>query len=163
MSALAPQSYPQFLCVTGAWLTLLAGADVLASAGAAADAVGADAAAVHLEFIEQHDGRCLNLSAGGKLRLLANSHPTRVIRYRLVRHFAGKPQAGRAAGIIGPRSEPVALGCSLVDGRDQRWELERAEFVAARRRQSTSNSAPRRLRRARWRRIRGMSSARASR
>jgi hypothetical protein len=103
---------------------------LLTSAGATGGGA-ADTAAVHLEFVVQNDGRCLNLSAGGQLLLLANTHPRRAIDYRLVRYFAGKPQAGRAAGVIGPGSEPIPLGCSLVDGRDQRWKLERAEFVDA--------------------------------
>ncbi|HCU90209.1 MAG TPA: hypothetical protein DGR97_09705, partial [Gammaproteobacteria bacterium] len=40
-----------------------------------------------LIFDKITDGRCQNLSAGGKLQVLLNTHPSRNIRFRLIRYF----------------------------------------------------------------------------
>jgi hypothetical protein len=82
-----------------------------------------------LEITQQLDGRCQMLSEGGKLTVVKNTHPSRTIRYRLVRLFYGKPQGGRIVGSIAPADEPQALGCNLVDQKPQTWEIERAEFA----------------------------------
>lgn len=86
------------------------------------------ATAAYLEFESRLDGRCQILSAGGKLRVLRNTHTARPIAYRLIRTFAGVRQTGRAMGVAAPDGEPVKLGCTRVDGRLQDWSVERAEF-----------------------------------
>ena len=88
----------------------------------------ADNPAAYLEFESHLDGRCQILSAGGKLRVLRNTHAARPIAFRLIRTFAGVRQTGRAMGVAGPDGEPVKLGCTRVDGRLQDWRVERAEF-----------------------------------
>lgn len=84
--------------------------------------------ALFLEFESQIDGKCHNLSAGGKLRVMHNRHPSKAIKYRLIRLFAGKPQAGRAMGVIEPE-QSKKIGCTLLDGREQTWQVDRAEFT----------------------------------
>lgn len=101
---------------------------VLASVGAAA-APDRREAAEHLALESVEDGKCFILSPGGKLRVMRNTHPDRAVKYRLDRYFADKVQAGGPVGTIGPGSEPVKLGCTEVDGREQRWEIQRAEFT----------------------------------
>lgn len=83
----------------------------------------------YLEFSSEMDGKCQNLSQGGKLRIVKNTHPDKDIRYRFVRMFSGKPQAGLVIGTIEHGSKPVKLGCTLVDGRDQNWEIKIAKFT----------------------------------
>lgn len=98
----------------------------------AEDVVTADpltAGAPFLEFETVLDGNCQNLSQGGKLRKMRNVHGNAKIRYRLIRYFADVPQWGRATGVIAPGDGDIKLGCTLVDGREQRWEIERAEFI----------------------------------
>ena len=109
------------LLPVGAWT-------VAAHAGGDGQAGPADAAG-YLAFETVLDGRCQILSAGGKLRLVSNTHPDRAIRYRLVRVFAGKPQAGRVTGTLGPGEGPIKLGCTLVDGREQNWAIVTAAFT----------------------------------
>lgn len=82
----------------------------------------------YLEFETVLDGRCQNLSEGGKLIQLRNHHPDRPIRYRLVRYFAAVSQ-GLSVGEVAPGDGVQKLGCNRVDGRAQRWEIERASFV----------------------------------
>ncbi len=82
-----------------------------------------------LIFDEIIDGRCQNLSAGGKLQVLLNTHPSRNIKFRLIRYFVDVRQNGRATGIAEISDTPVKLGCTIVGGRVQRWEVERAEFT----------------------------------
>ena len=81
-----------------------------------------------LAFETQIDGKCHNLSEGGKLQVLRNSHPTQKLRFRLIRYFVDVRQRGRATGTAEPAGEGVALGCTRVGGRTQRWVIERAEF-----------------------------------
>lgn len=82
-----------------------------------------------LSFESLVDGRCHNLSERGKLRVMRNDHPSLKIRYRLIRYFVDVPQNGRATGIAEPGGDPIKLGCTLVQGRPQRWDIERAEFL----------------------------------
>lgn len=82
----------------------------------------------YLVFEEIIDGKCQNLSAGGKLQVMLNAHPSRKIKFRLVRYFVDVRQNGRATGVAEPGGSRVKLGCSRVGGRVQRWEVERAEF-----------------------------------
>jgi len=96
-----------------------------------ARAAAAAAAGDYLAFESVLDGRCHNLSQGGKLRLMRNTHERQPIRYRLIRYFADKRQAGRVTGEIAPGGDPVKLGCTRVDGREQRWEIGRARFAGA--------------------------------
>ncbi len=86
-------------------------------------------AASFLTFETKIDGRCHNLSEGGKLAVLHNSHPTETIKFRLIRYHVDIPQWGRATGTAAPAEAPVKLGCTLVGGREQRWVIERAEFI----------------------------------
>lgn len=98
-------------------------------AAAAASEAPAEAASNYLKFSSRLDGKCQILSDGGKLRVMENTHPSRAIRFRLIRIFADKPQPGRAMGTIAPGDEPRALGCTLVNGWEQRWEVQVAEFA----------------------------------
>ena len=82
----------------------------------------------YLFFQSIPDGKCQTLSDGGKLRLLFSRHPYHGINFRLIRFFAGKKQ-GLSQGIIYPHSDGYKLGCSIVDGRQQDWVLERAIFT----------------------------------
>ena len=75
------------------------------------------------------DGKCQNLSQGGKLQVMRNTHPAQPIRFRLIRYFVDVRQRGRATGIAEPGGEPIKIGCTLVGGRPQRWVVERAEFT----------------------------------
>ncbi len=88
-----------------------------------------DTAESYLRFEETIDGKCQNLSTGGKLQVMLNSHPSLKIKFRLIRYFVDVRQNGRATGIAEPGRSPVKLGCTRVGGRVQRWEVERAEFV----------------------------------
>ncbi|MDA0821471.1 MAG: hypothetical protein O3C28_03500 [Proteobacteria bacterium] len=83
-----------------------------------------------LSFEDQADGRCQNLSSGGKLTVIRNAHPTKTIRFRLIRYFVDVRQEGRATGVLLPDSEPAKIGCNRVDGRRQRWVVEKAEFLS---------------------------------
>ncbi len=106
-------------------LVLLA---VLALPSAAAlDLKPADAAG-YLEFESIGDGRCQNLSDGGKLRILHNRNTDQAIKYRLQRTFVGRPQ-GLSVGIAGAGEQAIKLGCTRVDGRPQDWVVERAQFT----------------------------------
>lgn len=86
-------------------------------------------AARHLAFEQVGDGKCHILSEGGKLMVMHNKHPESAIKFRLTRYFADVRQWGRATGTAVPGEEPVKLGCTEVEGRVQRWEVERANFV----------------------------------
>ncbi|MFT4563632.1 MAG: hypothetical protein ACI9BW_003388 [Gammaproteobacteria bacterium] len=83
-----------------------------------------------LSFEDKLDGRCQNLSPGGKLTIIHNAHPTETIRFRLIRYFVDVRQQGRATGVLLPDGNPVKIGCNLVDGRKQRWVVEKADFIA---------------------------------
>ena len=87
-----------------------------------------DDASQFLAFESVGDGRCLNLSEGGKLRILRNTHGERAIHYRVMRVFAGNHPQGLATGIAPANGEPVPLGCTRVDGRVQDWTVDRARF-----------------------------------
>lgn len=105
---------------------LLAGC--LAAWAQAAPANATDDSDQYLAFESVGDGRCQILSDGGKLRILRNLHPERAIRYRLLRLFAGGHPQGLTAGTAPAGGEPVPLGCTLVDGRVQDWQLVKAHF-----------------------------------
>ena len=85
----------------------------------------------YLLFESTIDGRCHNLSEGGKLQILRNMHPTKKISFRLIRYFVEVRQRGRATGVAEPAGNPVKIGCTRVGGRSQRWVVERAEFTTA--------------------------------
>lgn len=72
------------------------------------------------------DGKCQILSEGGKLVVL-RSAATRAINYRLIRYFANVPQSP-SVGRVSPEAPEQPLGCSRVDGREQRWIIKRASF-----------------------------------
>ena len=82
-----------------------------------------------LEFEQKNDGKCHILSEGGKLMVMHNRHAGKLIEFRLIRYFADVRQQGRATGTIAAGESPIKLGCTLVDGREQRWEIERANFA----------------------------------
>jgi len=90
----------------------------------------------YLSFESVADGRCQILSSGGKLRVLHNQHPDTAIKYRLIRTFVGKSQ-GRSVGVAQPGDAITKLGCTRVDGREQDWVVERAQFVAEQHRPTT--------------------------
>ena len=87
-------------------------------------AVAAPDAAHELTLEARADGKCQNLSEGGKLVVL-RSASSRPIKYRLVRYFANVPQSP-TVGRITPEEPEQPLGCNRVDGREQRWEIKRA-------------------------------------
>ena len=97
-------------------------------AGVQADESGPDAVSF-LAFESVLDGKCQILSDGGKLRILRNTHPDIAVDFRLMRVFAGVPQ-GLTTGRAAPAGDPVKLGCTLVDGRNQDWTVDRARFAA---------------------------------
>ena len=72
------------------------------------------------------DGKCQNLSEGGKLVVL-RSTSARPINYRLVRYFAEVPQSP-IVGRISAEEPEHPLGCNRVDGRIQRWTIKRASY-----------------------------------
>ncbi|MEQ8231796.1 MAG: hypothetical protein RLW61_15760 [Gammaproteobacteria bacterium] len=92
-------------------------------------AASAGDATSFLTFESVNDGRCLNLSEGGKLRILRNTHSERDIEYRLTRMFAGNHPQGLSKGRAPAGGEAVKLGCTRVDGREQDWVVERARFA----------------------------------
>ncbi len=81
-----------------------------------------------LRFETVLDGRCQNLSEGGKLIVMHNDHPSRTIRYRLLRLHVDRPQ-GLMDGSILPREPAQKLGCDRVGGRPQTWQIKRAQFA----------------------------------
>lgn len=83
----------------------------------------------YLEFIATLDGKCAILSQGGKLQSVKNNHASKLIRYRLVRYFAGKPQPSFTVGVVGPGGQTHALGCDRIDGQSQTWRLQSARYV----------------------------------
>ncbi len=99
----------------------------LPAAGSAPQEPGT--AASYLSFEDRIDGRCHNLSEGGKLAVMHNRHPSKAIEFRLIRYHVDVPQWGRATGTAAPGEPPVKLGCTLVGGRAQHWAIERAQFT----------------------------------
>ena len=97
-------------------------------AATASSASGNADAATFLALESVNDGRCQNLSEGGKLRILRNTHAERDIAYRLIRMFAGNHPQGRSVGRAPAGGAAVKLGCTRVDGREQDWVVERARF-----------------------------------
>ncbi|RME32591.1 MAG: hypothetical protein D6786_10145 [Gammaproteobacteria bacterium] len=91
--------------------------------------VAADDAAAYLKFETRDDNACMRLWPRGKLIIMFNTHPEKAIRYRLGRVFAGTRQPGFTTGVIEPGAEPHPLGCTLVEGRDQKWVPMQARFV----------------------------------
>lgn len=91
-----------------------------------------------LELKKQPDNHCMLRDPRGKLVVLINQHPSKAIGYRIVRLFAGHVQPGLTVGVIAANSDPVALGCSIIDNREQRWEVRSAHFAPAP--QSTTES-----------------------
>ena len=83
-------------------------------------------ARLELKLEARADGKCQNLSEGGKLVVL-RSASNQPISYRLVRYFANVPQSP-TVGRITPEEPEQPLGCNRVDGREQRWEIKRASF-----------------------------------
>lgn len=98
-------------------------------ASAASTTVSKEDPNQYIEFISQPDGRCQILSKGGQLRVVKNNHTDKSIKYRFNRMFAGKRQAGLTIGILEPGANPVKLGCTEVDGREQNWEIKIVNFV----------------------------------
>ena len=82
-----------------------------------------------LEFERRDDGKCHILSEGGKLMLMHNKHAEKSVKFRLIRYFANVRQQGRVTGVAVQGEKPVKLGCTLVDGREQTWKVERATFI----------------------------------
>ncbi|MBI2800570.1 MAG: hypothetical protein HYX63_09870 [Gammaproteobacteria bacterium] len=80
-----------------------------------------------LRFETVPDGKCQILSEGGQLVVLRNTHGSKKIRYRLTRYFADKQQ-GLSTGTVASGGEGQKLGCNKVDGRQQRWQIETAQF-----------------------------------
>lgn len=113
---------------TTMWSTLLVA--IFWTCGVPAKVASDPEATKYLSFEEVGDGKCHILSEGGKLLVMHNKHPEKPIKFRLTRFFADVRQWGRATGTAVPGEKPTKLGCTQVDGRVQRWEIERANFVA---------------------------------
>ncbi len=116
-----PRSHGRLKIALG--FALAAGVRLVSASDAAAEP-----ARDFLVFEAIADGKCQILSDGGKLVQVRNRHPSRRIRYRFVRYFAEVPQ-GRSVGVLEPDDAIQKLGCNRVDGRPQRWEVERAQFM----------------------------------
>lgn len=118
-------SYREGRLRPGRFLTCSLG-PVLAGVLSFPAAAGEDAGS-HLEFFTQFDGRCQGLRRGD-IRMLRNTHPSRAIRYRMVRFVSGVRQGGPIAGRIDPGGEGERLGCSIIDGREQVWTIIKADY-----------------------------------
>jgi len=146
MLSINPQTYPQKLWVrsqvlistarVGYWpLFFLSLAPVGGSAGDLAPTANRPVQAAeslageYLEFLSVEDGHCQNLSQGGQLLLLKSTHPAKKIKFRLERYFAGVRQPGLVQDVIDPGSQPVRLGCTRVDNREQNWKVRLATFL----------------------------------
>lgn len=86
-------------------------------------------AADYLEFASELDNECQKRSPSGRLRLVRNLHPEKTIKYRFVRIFTNVRQPGFTRGTLEPNDEPTQLGCTKISGRDQTWEIVKAEFI----------------------------------
>ncbi len=86
-------------------------------------------AADYLEFASELDNECQKRSPSGRLRMVKNIHPDKSIKFRFVRIFTNVRQPGFARGTLEPNHEPTLLGCTKISGRDQTWEIVKAEFV----------------------------------
>lgn len=82
----------------------------------------------YLEIYQEFSGRCMGLRRGD-MRMVRNTHPSKVIEYRMVRLLGGHRQASLIQGTITPEDEGQKLGCELLDDRKQTWEIVRARFV----------------------------------
>ena len=83
----------------------------------------------YLEFSSELDAKCQIRSDGGKVRMMKNTHESRAIKFRLVRYFAGKKQPSLLTGVIESGAEARRVGCTLVDYREQTWEVQKVEFA----------------------------------
>ena len=81
----------------------------------------------YIEFVHDHDSQCV--MRNGKMQQVRNSHATRKIKLYLYRFFANKRQPGRTVEVLLPEGEPVSLGCTVIDGSPQHWEIAKARFV----------------------------------
>ncbi len=96
-----------------------------ASAQAADEATGDPAD--YLKFESRFDATCQLWRAD--VRLMSNTHPSKTIKYRMVRYLADKRQPSLTVGTIEPGGEPERLGCTMIDGLEQRWEVKQALFT----------------------------------
>ncbi len=88
---------------------------------------GEQRAADYIEFSYDFHSECV--VRNGKMLLVRNTHPVRAIKVYLDRFFAERRQPGRAAHTLEPAAQPVAVGCTVVDGLVQKWEVAKAVFV----------------------------------
>lgn len=88
---------------------------------------GDDNATGYIEFTFDFHAQCV--SRNGKMHQVVNKHPDRSIKAYLYRYLSDVRQPGRTAHTLPPQAEPTDLGCSLVDGREQRWDLVKAKFA----------------------------------
>ncbi|MDH3279662.1 MAG: hypothetical protein OEQ18_00855 [Gammaproteobacteria bacterium] len=90
-------------------------------------ASGEERAAEYIEFSYDFHSECVNRN--GKMLLIRNTHPAHTIKLYLDRFFGDKRQPGRAAHTLSPAGEPIAVGCTVVAGLAQNWEVAKAVFV----------------------------------
>jgi len=110
---------------------LAAGALSLSATAAKADQNATTGKAMgFLELQAKLDNRCMLRDPRGKLIVLVNKHPSKAIRYRVVRIFAGHIQPGMGIGVIAAGGASIPLGCSMIDQRKQQWKLRSAQFAA---------------------------------
>ena len=82
----------------------------------------------YLDIYKVNSAVCQALRRG-KMNMLRNLHPSKTIHYRMSRSLAGKRQAGLIRGTIPPTGEEgEPLGCELLEGLRQEWNITRAEF-----------------------------------
>ncbi len=84
-----------------------------------------------VKFSAEPDNKCMQRSPKGRRMFVSSSHPDKEIKYRFIRIFANKKQPGLNSGILKPGEKPQALGCTVIDGREQHWEIHRVTFVEA--------------------------------
>lgn len=90
------------------------------------EAQGEEDATRYVEFAFDFHAQCV--SRNGKMQQLVNAHPDRAIKVYLYRYFGGKRQPGRTAHTLKAGAGPEDLGCTLIDGQEQSWEIVKAKF-----------------------------------
>ncbi len=88
---------------------------------------GDEPASEYVEFSYDFHSECV--ARNGKMVLVRNTHPARTVKLYLYRYFADKRQPGRAVHTLQPNAEAVAVGCTVVQGLAQKWEVAKARFL----------------------------------
>ncbi|MDH3637018.1 MAG: hypothetical protein OES09_00955 [Gammaproteobacteria bacterium] len=101
---------------------------LLGSVSAALIATADEGRAVeYIEFSYDFHSECV--TRNGKMVLVRNTHPARAIKLYLYRFFADKRQPGRAVHTLTPNGKAIAVGCTVVHGLAQKWQVAKAVFL----------------------------------